>query len=44
MTQLEKIEIDRITRVIEAQGWIVTSVDTRGVFIEISIQKTKPEQ
>lgn len=34
--------MDRITRVLEAQGWAIVAVDMRGEFLQITAQKPKP--
>lgn len=41
MSPKEKMEIDRISRVLEAHGWSVTAVDTRGEALEVTVSKPK---
>lgn len=41
MTPKEKLDIDRMSKVAESQGWSVTAIETRGEFIEITIAKPK---
>jgi len=38
----EQLQIDQITRVIQSMKWNVTSTDTSGPTIKITIEKAKP--
>ena len=41
-TDAEQLAIDQITRVIQSMKWNVTSTDTTGPSIKITIEKAKP--